>query len=323
MENKSHALMTGIFTLLLLIATIWGGIWFNRDRTERIPYLLTSSQAISGLNPQAPVRYKGLMVGRVKSIGFDRKKSGQILIEIGINPETPITASSFATLGYQGVTGIAFVQLDDDGSKPELLRSSAANMAHIPLRPGMLAQLEQNAKKILQQSEELSRRANALLALENQQKLFATVEKIGQAAEKFGAIPSQLEPSLARLPALASAAEKSLQSVNKLSQDASVLAGNINQVALRLQASDGPVHKLGKGIDQVSSLASDVELEALPRINALTDEARSSVRAFNKGITNISERPQSLLFGAPVIVPGPGETGFAPPASAAASPSAH
>ena len=34
MENRSHALMTGIFTITLLIAAIVFGIWFNRDRVK-------------------------------------------------------------------------------------------------------------------------------------------------------------------------------------------------------------------------------------------------------------------------------------------------
>lgn len=313
MENKSHALMTGVFTLVLLIATVWGGIWLSRDRTERIPYLLTSKQAVSGLNPQAPVRFRGLMVGRVKSIQFDPDQRGQILVEIGVNPTTPISASTFASLGYQGVTGIAFVQLDDDGSKPTALSSSTEKMARIPLRPGLLSQLEQSAKQILQQSEELSRRANALLALENQQKLFNTVEKIGQAAEQFGKIPQQLQPVLARLPQLSTAAENSLHSVDQLSQESRLLATNLNQIAAGLKGKDGTVAKLNQGIDQVGGLVSEVELDTLPRVHALTDVARSSLFKLDQSISKLSEQPQSLIFGNSPIAPGPGEAGFVAP----------
>ncbi|MFT5963185.1 MAG: phospholipid/cholesterol/gamma-HCH transport system substrate-binding protein, partial [Burkholderiaceae bacterium] len=38
MENKSHALMAGLFTLALLVAGILLAMWFNRDRVARVPY---------------------------------------------------------------------------------------------------------------------------------------------------------------------------------------------------------------------------------------------------------------------------------------------
>ena len=77
MENRSHALMTGIFTLVLLAAAILAGLWFNRDRTERVPFQIVTTQSIPGLNPQATVRYRGLEVGRVDDIIFDPRTTGQ------------------------------------------------------------------------------------------------------------------------------------------------------------------------------------------------------------------------------------------------------
>jgi phospholipid/cholesterol/gamma-HCH transport system substrate-binding protein len=123
MENRSHALMTGFFTIALLIAAVLAGIWFNRDRVERVPYMIATSQSIPGLNPQATVRYRGLEVGKVDDISFDAKIPGQIMIQLAVDPEAPITRTTFATLGYQGVTGIAFIQLDDDKTGSPLLPS--------------------------------------------------------------------------------------------------------------------------------------------------------------------------------------------------------
>ncbi|WP_338846690.1 MlaD family protein [Massilia sp. W12] len=313
MENKSHALITGLFTLILLAAAVAGGVWFNRDRSERIPYLLASNQALSGLNPQAPVRYRGLMVGRVKQIRFDPDKAGQLLIEIGVNPDTPITASTFATLGYQGVTGLAFIQLDDDGSKPQRLSSSVAQMTRLPLRPGTFQMLELHAKQILLQSEELVRRSNMLLAQENQQKIIGTIEKFGRVAERLEAVPGQLQPTLERLPPLADSARASLQSVQALAQDARALTQNLNRVAAQAQGENGLMQQAGQGLQQIKSIGAELETETLPRLHAVGDESRHTLRQLNKSVQQFNERPQSLLFGPAPIPPGPGEAGFIPP----------
>ena len=80
MENRSHALVAGIFTVLLSIAIIAAAMWLNRDTQERVPYVLTTSGTVAGLNPQAAVRYRGMEVGKVEAIEFDREMPGRIEI---------------------------------------------------------------------------------------------------------------------------------------------------------------------------------------------------------------------------------------------------
>jgi phospholipid/cholesterol/gamma-HCH transport system substrate-binding protein len=126
MENRSYALMTGFFTIALLVAAILVGLWLNRDRTEMHPYEIVTTQTIPGLNPQATVRYRGLEVGRVDDIVFDPRVTGQILIKLSIAEGAPVTTTTFASLGYQGVTGIAFIQLDDDRTGSPLLPATRA-----------------------------------------------------------------------------------------------------------------------------------------------------------------------------------------------------
>jgi phospholipid/cholesterol/gamma-HCH transport system substrate-binding protein len=65
----------------------------------------------------------------------------------------------------------------------------------------------------------------------------------------------------------------------------------------------------------VDGIASNIELQALPHIVSMADEAKTSLRAVKRTVNTIGDRPQSILFGAPNAAPGPGEAGFAPPPS--------
>ena len=317
MENRSHALMTGFFTIALLIAAVLAGIWFNRDRVERVPYLIATSQSIPGLNPQATVRYRGLEVGKVNDISFDAKTPGQIVIQLAIDPEAPITRTTFATLGYQGVTGIAFIQLDDEKTGSPLLRSDKDHVAVIPLRPGLLDQLEKRGLVILQKTEEITTRIDNLMSPENQRTIVTAFDNIGKVADAYGKIPGQLAPTLARLPALADKADRSLASIDDFSASAAKTARSVDQLVSGLQGPDGTIAHLNATVDRVGAslegVTSDLELQTLPHVVALTDEARGSLRAVKRTATSLSDRPQSLLFGAPGAEPGPGEDGFSPP----------
>jgi phospholipid/cholesterol/gamma-HCH transport system substrate-binding protein len=309
MENKSHAVIAGLFTLALLAAAVFIGLWLNRDRTEWVPYQIATRLSIPGLNPQAAVRYRGLDVGKVDSINFDPNAVGQILVHISVRPDTPVTQSTFATLGYQGVTGIAYVQLDDDGSQPRKLPSSEQHVARIEMRPSLFDQLQNRGLAILQQTQEVARRVNDMLAPANQQKILAAFDNVSKAANELAAIPRQLQPTLARIPALTTQAQQTLGSINTLSKDASTLTNNLNSMTGKLQAPNGPIAQIGNAASQVGALANKFNHETLPLVN----DTRTTIRTLNRTLENLNERPQSVLFGAPTAVPGPGETGFAEP----------
>ncbi|HEU4850591.1 MAG TPA: MlaD family protein [Telluria sp.] len=310
MENRSHALMTGIFTLVLVAAAILAGIWFNRDTVERVPYMIATTQSIPGLNPQASVRYRGLEVGKVEDISFSRGIAGEILIRLALDPETPVTKTTYATLGYQGVTGIAYIQLDDDSTGSPRLPSSEEKVATLPLRPGFLDQLEKRGKIILDQTEQLTRRANQLLSDKNQQAVVTALDKIGKAADQFALMPAKLQPSIDRMPG-------TLASIDDAAKDVSKLADNWDRMATDLSAPNGPIERMSQTVDRVGgsveAIASEVELQTLPHLVEMADEAKSSLRAVKRTANTLSNRPQSLLFGSPDTQPGPGEPGFTPP----------
>ena len=115
MENKAYALAAGLFTLLLGAAVIVVAMWLSGETHEREYYVLESRHAVSGLNVQALVRLRGVEVGKVESIAFDPEDARVILLRISVRAGTPITRGTVAQLGSQGVTGLAYVMLDDDG----------------------------------------------------------------------------------------------------------------------------------------------------------------------------------------------------------------
>jgi phospholipid/cholesterol/gamma-HCH transport system substrate-binding protein len=302
--------MTGFFTIALLVAAVLVGLWLNRDRSERTPFEIVTTQSIPGLNPQATVRYRGLEVGRIDDIIFDPQVTGQILIKLSVDSGSPITTTTFASLGYQGVTGIAFIQLDDDRTGSPLLRSSGEHPGRIPLRPGLLDQLEKRGLAILEKTERITASIDKLMSPENQQTIIGAFDNIGKAANAYGAIPAKLGPTIDRLPALAG-------KIDDLATSATATARNFDRMATTLQAPDGPIARLNTTVDRVGAslegVTSDLELQTLPHLTEMTDEAKSSLRAVKRTATSLSDRPQGILFGAPSAQPGPGEPGFAPP----------
>ena len=109
MESRAHAIVAGLFTVLLGISVILAALWFSRENYDHVTYVLESRHSVSGLNPQAPVRLRGVPIGKVQSIEFDDEHPSLILITIVVKGGSRITRGTYAQLGAQGITGTSYV----------------------------------------------------------------------------------------------------------------------------------------------------------------------------------------------------------------------
>ncbi|TCW82347.1 MCE family protein [Burkholderia sp. SRS-46] len=307
MENKSHAFWAGLFTIALTLVIAAVVVWFNVDRTVRIPYDLMARTNVTGLFPDAAVRFRGLDVGKVQSIGFDRSHPGQIRIRILVDKTAPITQSTFGSLGFQGVTGIAFVQLDDTGRDLSPLPTSPKAVAQIPMHPSLFDQIQQRGDELLRQLEQAAKSANELMSPEMREQLRATAESMQHAADGATALSKQLAPAVAELPTTMREVNRAMVSANTMLQPNGPLVANLNKAGTAAE-------QIGVALNELNAR---VQYDTLPRFNALAASVGDASRQLKDVAGELGRNPRSLLFGAPGPAPGPGEAGFAWPGAAA------
>ena len=253
MENKSHALAAGIFVIVVTALLAGLAIWLTRDNANYDLYELTTRDGVSGLQPQAAVRYKGVAVGKVQRIGFDPQVSGNVLIRIAVNHNAPVSPTTFATLGYQGVTGLAHVLLDDATQPLPQLPPGPSGLPRLTLKPSPFGRIAEQAPNILAQVEEATRRINQLLGDENQQRITQALGNIGQTAGSVNALTqrldatlqNRLDPALAALPPLADDARHTLKSLQQAGTSVTAMANDIRTTTQRLSAEGGAIDQLG------------------------------------------------------------------------------
>ncbi len=321
MENKAHALAAGIFVLVVAAMLAGLTIWLTRDNTSYQHYEMTSKDGVTGLQPQAAVRYKGVAVGKVTRIGFDPQVPGNVLIRIAVNDQAPITPSTFAVLGYQGVTGLAHVQLDDEGVAEPPLPPGPSGLPRLPLRSSPLSRLAEQGPAILGQVEEATHRINQLLGDDNQKRFSQALDGMGQAASSVAAlsqrldttVKERLDPALAALPPLAGDARQTLQALQQAGAQVSTLAADIGQTTRRLSAEGGALDQITQGTQALARAADQFGNSTLPRVNRAADDASRAARQLGRTAGGINENPQLFIYGTGRAGAGPGEPGFEAP----------
>jgi phospholipid/cholesterol/gamma-HCH transport system substrate-binding protein len=318
MENKAHALMAGAFVLVVSALLAALAVWLMRDTTQRDMYEISTAEIVSGLQPQAVVRFRGVPVGKVERIGFDNKVKGNVLIRISIDRGAPVTKSVFATVASQGVTGLGFIQLDDNGESSERLVPNDDDPPRIPLKPGSFDKLLKQSEVIFDQLEQASTKLNQVLAEDNQKRLAMALDNMSQAAGSVnslsttftGILNAQLGPDKVNIPKLLKDLDAAVVSLRETSVQTSAAVTEVGNTAKRLNEKGGPLDKLSEGGAALAAGVETFSAATLPKLGEVADETARTMRQLRRTVNAVDDNPQSLIFGNGPPQPGPGEPGF-------------
>jgi phospholipid/cholesterol/gamma-HCH transport system substrate-binding protein len=307
MENRAHALAAGLFTLLLGAALAAVALWFSKEDLQLIPYVMTTTSSVTGLKVEAPVRYRGVDVGKVDEIAIDTVNNGRVRIRIGVREGTPITTGTYAQLGYQGITGLAYVLLGDDGKSRQPLQGAGGEIAVIRMKPSLM----DNGESLFGSIVEITEKVNQLLDEENRGYVRRTLAGLEEVTQRASAVTRKLEPSLDAMPGLIQEARSMAADARTSLKKAEQFIESANGLALKLDQSMETLIPAFASVEELGATAHAVGEDTVPRVNVLIDDISRESRGVGRVTNTLSDNPQSIVFGTPPGKPGPGEPGFA------------
>ena len=311
MENRSHALLAGLFTLLLILAGAIGAIWVSKKNIPLTSYELVATSPVTGLSVQSAVRYQGVPVGRVNSLRFIPEKPGQVRILIGVDPKTPLTESSWAEIVTAGVTGISNIELRDNGTSTKLLVSSAENLKEIPIRPSFLERLSVQTSAAMPAIDRILVQIEKIASDDNIVALQKTMQNVATLSEQLKQSVVAMDPGLKRFPEMVDTLMTTTKRVDEAVNEIGKLAVSAQETVKLLNAPYGPMQQAAKSLQSVQDIAAQLRASTLPDLSMLSTSVTDAARAFSITSRQLGQAPQSLIFGPPRAVPGPGEPGFA------------
>lgn len=289
MGRDAHALLTGLFVLVLGCALLLMALWLGQYGKAHNVYVVTTQNAVSGLKPESTVYYRGVEAGKVTQMGFDPRDVRTIRVRIEVGKHIPITDKSFAKLRVQPLTGLAQIELDNAQGDAQLLQTSDADPAIIPLLPSLIDQLTNSGQDLLGQTEQLLVRLNDLLKDENRRHFSQILDNVETVSARLLKLEERLDATLAGLPALSSDARRTLGHIDALTLD-------LTETSRRLRGFG----ELGDNLAQTT----------LPRLDNALSELQDSAAQIKKLSARIDQDPQALLLGPAPTAPGPGEAGY-------------
>jgi phospholipid/cholesterol/gamma-HCH transport system substrate-binding protein len=292
--------VVGAFVLLVLGMALSFIYWYTdqRDKRTYTRYEIYYDGSVSGLTAGSPVRYLGVDVGKVARIMLDPKNRKRVEVIADVEENAPVDTRTLALLSLQGVTGLLFIDLEED--------PKAAGTGPLPMgeRYPVIRSAPSDLDMLLRSLPALANHAIDLV--DHMDQVFSE-ENVGN----FKAALANLRVASDRAPKLFREIEELVADLRHTSDEVDTAAADFDKVtndsAGDIKASLANLHRISDSLASVSDRLNDFITQnepalsrftgqGLPELERLLHESRGAVRDIRDLSRSLQQNPAELLY---------------------------
>lgn len=316
METRAHHVLIGSFTIATVILAFLFVAWLGKiewDRTYAY-YEVIFDDSVSGLSIGGPVRYQGIPVGEVVDIYVDPQapEKVHVLVQIQMDDSILIRRDAKASLEYQGVTGVAYIQIFGGSPGSEILPRVSEPDGPVPeieTAPSSLQSIFANLPETLSQAVGVLRRIESFLSPENEARFSGILANLETTTQAVASREEEIATTLDNFAKVSADVAEAIE-------DFKVLSGDLRETAARanvlidedLAEVLAEFDRAAEGYTEVAQSANRILVEnedeiasftqdGLGQFGLLVTEARDLVRSLDRVATRLENNPQAFVAG--------------------------
>ncbi|MGE0681268.1 MAG: MlaD family protein [Candidatus Binatia bacterium] len=307
MEPKVSYTLVGLFVIVLGAGLLSAILWLGREGEDKVYdlYYIHMKESVSGLSVNAPVKYRGVEVGRVKHIELDRDNPQQVQLTVEIARGTPLKTDTVANLSSQGLTGLSFVDLSGGtvNSAP-LTETEGQRYPEIRSRPSLLVRMDEAVSTLLTNLNGITTNLDALVDAENRTSIKDLLKNLAGLSETLATREGQLDQLL-------TSANDAIKNTDQITEKVPVLVSRMTESVATFQAMAQDIGRTSQAVTTlVTSNQQNIERfsqQTLADVSLLVGELRQLTNSLQGLARQLEQEPNSLLFGRRPLPRGPGE----------------
>ncbi len=296
-------MLIGTFLLLMVGALFGFVVWLARfDRGGAQSYDIFFRGSVTGLAEGAPVRFQGVPIGQVRKIALMPDDPGVVRVRASVNEGTPILRGATATLELQGLTGVAFVQIEGGfRGQPPIVPEPGQDVAVIPSRPSAFQSLFQNAPQLIEQATVAVNRLGIVLNESNRKNFAQTLANINTVTGGLAQKTPQLQQSIDGLSSTMAELKSAAHSIDALAKSASgpvaeQLPALLSDTRTVMRNADGAVKELQSLLKAGQPAVAGLSDTTVPEINRLMVDLRALSRSLQSTAERLETGGAASLF---------------------------
>jgi phospholipid/cholesterol/gamma-HCH transport system substrate-binding protein len=298
MDRNTNYVVVGAFVLLVIGMAVSFVYWYTdqRDKRSYQHYEIYYDGTVSGLTAGSPVRYLGVDVGKVARIMLDPKNRKRVEVIADIEDSAPIDTRTLALLSLQGVTGLMFIDLEED---PKATSNGPLPMGErypvIRSAPSDLDVLLRSLPALANHAIDLVDHMDQVFSDENVKNFKAVLANTRVASDKAPVLVHEIEDLVANLRHTSDEVDTAAADFDRVTNDADIKTSlaNIRRISDSLaSASD----RLNQFVTQNEPALSRFTGQGLPELERLLHESRAAVRDIRDLSRSLQQNPGELLY---------------------------
>lgn len=304
METRARYILIGLFSIFVMFGAFGFTLWLLRydESSVNDTYDIVFTGAITGLGPGASVLFNGIKVGAVTDIAFDPIDSSKVTTRVQVRADTPVREDTRVFLEYQGLTGVAQIQMKGGTLDSPLFEPNEDGTPNrLAGEPSAVDDLVEGAREILNNANALVRRLDETLS-EGQTSVLRSVENLevfsGTLADSSGDI-NKLIANVAQASEEIGRVSATLDSV--LGENRAVLqssVANLNSVLENLASSSNRIETITQSVDVFTTALSD----NTGRIGTFFDAATSAAEEARSAMVTVNTLVAANQVGVSTIL---------------------
>jgi phospholipid/cholesterol/gamma-HCH transport system substrate-binding protein len=273
METKANYIVTGLFTLAVVVAAFGFVFWFQRagDGGGQAAYRVVFAGSVAGLRTGAEVTFNGIRVGEVAGLALDSHDPRKVTALLKLDRAVPVRADTKAGLAFQGLTGLAEVALTGGSANAAPLVAPAGETPTLYADANATADVTQQARDVLTRIDDM--------VSENEAALHASLTNVQTVTSTLAQNSQRLDQIMAGLQSLTGGPDGNGQ-IGKAADSIRRLADDLDKETAQISV----------GLTQFSN-------SGLKQFEAFAVDGRRTLAELQKTIQNINQHPNSLIFG--------------------------
>jgi phospholipid/cholesterol/gamma-HCH transport system substrate-binding protein len=300
MEPHARNMLVGGFVLVLVAGLVGFVIWLGKFQLEQqyALYRIYFSGSVTGLNEGSNVRLQGVPVGTVKSIRIDPQNVQRIEVVIQVAKDTPIKQDAEASLGMQGITGIAYIQIHPGKQEsPLLVAQPGQDMAEIPSRTSRIEQILESIPTVMARVEKFLSDDNQKAVTETLQNVAKLTGTLAAHSDDFAKLASN---GTKTMDELSQAARSAKGLTDDLRKELAEISPDIRkEVRAAAAAGKAMATQLDEMIAENRGPIRDFSSVGLYDLTQLVQDMRALVTTLNRVSERMESNPSRFLFGDP------------------------
>ena len=300
--------LVGLFVIILGAVLIAGVLWLASGgafKQQYDLYLAVSDESVSGLNVNAPVKYNGVDIGKVRDIRLDPANQERVNLLFALERGTPIKEDTVAVLKIQGLTGIAYVELSGGAQgSPPLLTLPGNRYPLIRTKPSLSARLENVLTNVLAKLDSTSNSINALLSDDNRAAFKNAIADIAAVTRTVAARKETLDAGIASAARTFANSDRATAQlgpvIDRIGRSAEAVEKLGNEAALASASAGKTLDAVGVGVKRFTA-------DALPELERVLGEINVLAASLRRLSEKMEGSPGGLLLGRSPVPRGPGE----------------